>query len=59
MLSEENFMKAPWLNLFKVRASYGIAGRADYAVNLYKDLWGTGNAFFSATALTLRYRLQV
>lgn len=46
VLSEENFMKAPWLNLFKVRASYGIAGRADYAVNLYKDLWGTGNAFF-------------
>ncbi|MCF2646382.1 hypothetical protein I6E49_14010 [Prevotella stercorea] len=46
VLSEENFMKAPWLNLFKVRASYGIASRADYAVNLYKDLWGTGNAFF-------------
>lgn len=46
ILSEEDFMKSDWLNLFKVRASYGVVGRADFSVNLYKDLYGSGKSYF-------------
>ncbi len=54
VLSEETFMKAAQLNLLKLRASYGIAGRADYAVNLYKTTYGSGgNYFFKDTPSSL------
>lgn len=46
ILSEESAMKADWLNLLKLRASYGIAGRADYGVNLYRDAYGIGGSYF-------------
>lgn len=46
LLSKENFLKADWLDLLKLRASYGIAGRADYAVNLYKATYGAGGKYF-------------
>lgn len=46
ILSEESALKADWLNLLKLRASYGIAGRADYGVNLYRDAYGTGGGYF-------------
>lgn len=49
ILSEEDFMKTDWLNFLKVRASYGISGRADYSVNLYKQLYGSGEAYYFHT----------
>ena len=45
-LSEEKFLKNDALNLLKLRASYGIAGRADYGMNLYKDIFGSSNSYF-------------
>ncbi|MDD4199278.1 MAG: SusC/RagA family TonB-linked outer membrane protein [Paludibacter sp.] len=46
VLSEESALKADWLNLLKLRASYGIAGRADYGVNLYRDAFGGGGSYY-------------
>ena len=45
ILSEESALKKDWLNLLKLRASYGIVGRADYGLNLYEDIFGTGGSF--------------
>lgn len=46
ILSEESALKTDWLNMLKLRASYGIAGRADYGVNLYRDAYGIGGGYF-------------
>ena len=46
ILSEEDFMKQDWLNFLKLRASYGISGRADYGVNLFRDIYGGGNSYY-------------
>lgn len=46
VLSEETALKSDWLNLLKLRASYGIAGRADFNRNLYKTLYGGGSSYF-------------
>lgn len=46
IISKEDFMDNDWLNLLKLRASYGIVGRADYGVNLYQDIYGGGNDYF-------------
>lgn len=46
VLSQEDFLKNDWLDLLKVRASYGISGRADYGVNLFQDIYGGGNSYF-------------
>lgn len=47
VLSEESALKADWLDLLKLRTSYGIVGRADYGVNLYKDIYdGSGSYRF-------------
>lgn len=46
ILSEESFLKKNWLNLLKLRASYGIAGRADYDVNLFRSVYGGGNSYY-------------
>lgn len=46
VVSEENFARRDWLDLLKLRASYGIAGRADYANDLYIDMYETGGSFF-------------
>lgn len=46
ILSEENFLKKDWLNLLKLRASYGVSGRADYGANLYRGSYGGGNSYF-------------
>lgn len=46
ILSEENFMKNDWLNLLKLRTSYGISGSADFGVNLFQDIYGGGNSFY-------------
>ena len=54
VLSEESFMKTDWLNLLKLRASYGISGRADYDVNLFRDIYGGGNSYmFGATPASI------
>ena len=45
VLSEESFLKADWLDLFKLRASFGMAGRADYKANLYKTFYAGGGDF--------------
>ena len=45
ILSEESFLKRDWLDLLKIRASYGISGRADYDMNLYKHLYGSGGSY--------------
>lgn len=37
VLSNEDFLDRDWLSLLKVRASYGISGRADYEVNLFRN----------------------
>lgn len=50
ILSEESFLKRDWLNLLKVRASYGISGRADYSVNLFQDIYGSGNSYYFQTS---------
>lgn len=46
ILSEENFLKNDWLNFLKLRASYGISGRADFGVNLFENIYGGGNAYY-------------
>lgn len=46
ILSEENALKADWLDLLKIRASYGIAGRADYGVQLFRSSYGNGGSYF-------------
>lgn len=45
ILSEEEIFKTDWLDLLKLRASYGISGRADYGLDLYMDLYGGGNSY--------------
>lgn len=45
VMSEESALKADWLNLLKLRATYGIAGRADYGVDLFLDMYGTGGSY--------------
>lgn len=45
VLSEESALKSDWLDLLKLRASYGIAGRADYSTDLFMDVYGTGGSF--------------
>lgn len=50
VMSEEAFLKQDWLNLLKLRATYGISGRADYGVDLYQTVFGTGGSYiFGAT----------
>lgn len=46
ILSEEDWLKSDNLNLLKLRASYGIAGRADFDANLYKYYFGSGNSYY-------------
>nr|WP_316929675.1 SusC/RagA family TonB-linked outer membrane protein [Bacteroides neonati] len=47
VLSNEDFLDRDWLSLLKVRASYGISGRADYEVNLFKTIYdNSGNSFY-------------
>ncbi len=54
LLSEENGLKADWLNTLKLRASYGMAGRADYAVNLFRPSYGGGGTYlFGDTPVAL------
>lgn len=45
VLSEEEFLRNGWLDQLKLRASYGVSGRADYSVNLYQDIYGSGNSY--------------
>lgn len=45
VLSEEDFLKNDNLNLLKLRANYGIAGRADFSRDLFVDMYGTGGSF--------------
>ncbi len=45
ILSEEGFLKNDWLNLLKLRATYGVAGRADYGTDLFLDIYGTGGSY--------------
>ncbi len=55
VVSEENFARQPWLDLFKLRASYGISGRADYDNDLYIDMYGNGGTYlFGKTPLATK-----
>lgn len=49
VLSEEDFLKASWLNLLKLRVSFGEAGKADYAYDLYKSKYGAGSNYYFKT----------
>lgn len=50
ILSNENAFKTDWLNTLKLRASYGIAGKADYGVQLFRGSYsGGGNYYFGET----------
>lgn len=53
VLSEEDFLKKDWLNFLKIRASYGISGRADYGVDLYQNIFAGGNSYFFKDTPTL------
>ncbi len=57
LISEESFLKTDWIDMLKLRASYGISGRADYAVNLYKDLYNTGGSYLFKDTPTALYGL--
>lgn len=46
ILSEESAFKADWLNMLKLRASYGIAGRADYGVQLFRGSYSGGGSYY-------------
>ena len=46
VLSNEEFLQAEWLDMLKLRASYGLAGRADYAYDLYKAKYGGGRNYY-------------
>lgn len=46
VVSEENFMKDTAIDLLKLRASYGVAGAADFNNDLYIDMYGNGGSFF-------------
>lgn len=64
LLSEENVFKADWLNILKLRASYGIAGRADYDVQLFRGSYsGGGSYYFGETPASIggmkEFRLAV
>lgn len=46
LLSEESALKADWLNMLKLRVSYGISGRADFDQNLWYDLYTGGYSYY-------------
>ena len=46
VLSNEDFLRSPWLDLLKLRASYGMAGSANYGYDLYKAKYGGGNNYY-------------
>ena len=46
ILSEEDWLKDNGIDLLKLRASYGITGRADYEMGLWKLYFGGGNGYY-------------
>lgn len=46
VLSNEDFMRSAWLDLLKLRTSYGMAGSANYGYDLYKAKYGGGNNYY-------------
>lgn len=46
ILSEESWLKNSKLDLLKLRASYGITGRADFSMGLWKLYFGGGNGYY-------------
>ncbi|MBD3588853.1 SusC/RagA family TonB-linked outer membrane protein [Bacteroides sp. GM023] len=46
ILSEESALKADWLDMLKLRASYGIAGRADFGTQLFRSSYSGGSSYF-------------
>lgn len=52
VISEEDFVDVDWLNILKLRLSYGVAGRADYAVNLFRSYYSGGNSYYFKDAYT-------
>lgn len=49
LLSNENWLNGKSIDLLKLRASYGIAGRADFDINLYKYYMGSGKNYYFLT----------
>ena len=52
ILSEESAFKNDWLDFLKLRASYGIVGRADYGVNLFRDIYDSSGSYRFKNNLT-------
>ncbi|WP_245543992.1 SusC/RagA family TonB-linked outer membrane protein [Hallella bergensis] len=50
LISEESFAKCNLIDLLKLRASYGISGRADFDNDLFVDMYGKGENFFFGKA---------
>lgn len=46
VLSEEDWLKGKDINLLKLKVAYGIAGRTDFGVNLYKYYMGSGSSYY-------------
>lgn len=59
LLSDEKFLKTDWLNLLKLRASYGISGRTDFANDLYMDMYGAGGTYFFGKTPTKTNGLKI
>lgn len=59
LLSDEKFLKTDWLNLLKLRASYGISGRADFANDLYMDMYGAGGTYLFGKTPTKTNGLKI
>lgn len=45
LISQEKFIQAAWLNMLKLRASYGISGRADNGYGISIDMYGNGDSY--------------
>ena len=46
IISNENLFKTQWLNTLKLRTSYGITGKADYGVQLFRSSYNNGGSYF-------------
>lgn len=53
VISNENFMKADWVDFLKLRTSFGVVGIADYGLDLWRDVYGAGgNGYNFGTSLS-------
>ncbi len=54
IVSDENFMQSiPWIDLFKIRGSYGTSGNSDIDDYLYMNLYSFGQNYLDEPGSTL------